>query len=212
MFTKYLPRSVSASCAALAIGLVLNSYAWGADAEPKPTRKPLGPLSSDAMVIVVMDPLALPLSCPCVQGYAQRDYDKLADQLQKSLGRPVHVVFNESLPVALKGDVREHTMLVIGKHSVVEFDGKRSKLGVTPIARLTGKDGATTQTGLIVVPSGDPAKTVADLSGYRIVFGCEECDEKHAAALALLKKHKVAAPTDLETSPACSDGATLVLD
>jgi ABC-type phosphate/phosphonate transport system substrate-binding protein len=44
------------------------------------------------------------------------------------------------------------------------------------------------------------------------VFGCEECDEKHAAALALLKKHKVAAPTDLETSPACSDGATLVLD
>ena len=45
-----------------------------------------------------------------------------------------------------------------------------------------------------------------------MIFGCEECDEKHVAALALLKKHGVQSPTDLETSPACSDGATLVLD
>lgn len=202
----------STVCAGLAIAFTSSVPAFADDAATKPEPKPLGPLSSDAIVMVVMDPLALSLSCPCVQGYAQRDYDQLAAKLQKSLGRPVHAVYSESLPVALKGEVRDHAMIVIGKHSVVQFDGKRCKLGVTPVAHLSGKDGATTQTGLIVVPSQDPAQTVADLKGYRIIFGCEECDEKHAAALALLKKHDVQSPTDLETSPACSDGATLVLD
>ena len=32
--------------------------------------------------MVVMDPLALPLSCPCVKGYAQRNYDKLGEKLE----------------------------------------------------------------------------------------------------------------------------------
>ncbi len=31
--------------------------------------------------IVVMDPLAAKLACACVEGYAQRDYDKLGDYL-----------------------------------------------------------------------------------------------------------------------------------
>jgi len=51
--------------------------------------------------LVVMDPLALPLSCPCVEGYAQRDYDKLAEYLSERLGRPVHVTFAESFGKAL---------------------------------------------------------------------------------------------------------------
>jgi ABC-type phosphate/phosphonate transport system substrate-binding protein len=196
----------------LAVAFCYSTAAYAADASAKPESKPLGPLTADAFVMVVMDPLALPLSCPCVQGYAQRDYDQLAAKLEKSLRRPVHAVYSESLPVALKGEVRDHAMIVVGKHSVVEFDGKRTKLGVKPVARLTGKDGSTTQTGLIVVPSQDPAQSVADLKGYRIVFGCEECDEKHAAALTLLKKNGVQPPTTLETSPACSDGATAILD
>jgi len=29
--------------------------------------------AGDGLTVVVMDPLALPLSCPCVKGYAQRD-------------------------------------------------------------------------------------------------------------------------------------------
>ena len=102
-------------------------------------------------------------------------------------------------------------MIVVGKHSVVEFDGKRCKLGVKPVARLTGKDGATTQTGLIVVPSQDPAQSVADLKDYRHYLRLRGMRRKARRRLALLKKQ--ASPADdLETSPACSDGATLVLD
>jgi ABC-type phosphate/phosphonate transport system substrate-binding protein len=114
--------------------------------------------------------------------------------------------------VALEGDAQAKADLVIGKHSVVLFDAARSNLKLTPVAHLSGKDGNTNMTGLIVVPKDDPAKTVADLAGYRIIFGPKECDEKHAAALALLDKHAVAAPKKLEVSPSCSDGACLVLE
>ena len=164
------------------------------------------------LVVVVMDPLALPLSCPCVKGYAQRDYQKLADRLQARLTRPVKLVFNESLSVALRDQTEGKADLVIGKYSVVLADTAKNKLTATPLAMLTGKDGSTSQTGLIVVPSGDPAQSVADLREFRIIFGPAECDEKHDAALALLKKHGIDPPATLETSAACSDGATLILE
>ena len=47
--------------------------------------------------MVVMDPLAAPLSCPCVAGYAQRKYEVLGEYLSKRLGRPVVVTFAESI-------------------------------------------------------------------------------------------------------------------
>ena len=53
--------------------------------------KAVGPL-----VVVVMDPLAKPLSCPCVAGYAQRDYEKLGEALESALGREVKIVFNDA--------------------------------------------------------------------------------------------------------------------
>src|SRR5437868_6623254 len=68
--------------------------------------------------LVVMDPLALELSCPCVKGYAQRNYHKLGDAIQKEIGRPVQVYFSESLPAALK-KTGGGADLVIGKESVV---------------------------------------------------------------------------------------------
>lgn len=163
-------------------------------------------------VIVVMDPLALPLSCPCVKGYAQRDYQKLADRLQVSLKRPVKLVFNESLSVALRDQTEGKADLVIGKYSVVLADTAKNKLAAATLAMLTGKDGSTSQTGLFVVPSGDPAQSVADLRDARIIFGPAECDEKHQAAMALLKEHGIDPPAKLEISAACSDGATLILD
>jgi len=163
------------------------------------------------LTMVVMDPLALPLSCPCVKGYAQRDYDKLGEFLAQELGRPVRVVFNESLEKALK-DTDGQASIVIGKRSVVAAQAGARKLPLLPLLALTGKDGLTTQTGLIVVPKDDPARTVADLKGYRIIFGPADCDEKHAAALALLDKHGIAAPASIETCAACSDGATTILE
>ena len=148
--------------------------------------------------MIVMDPLALPLSCPCVEGYAQRDYEKLGEYLSEKLQRKVDVVFSESLTDALQRKTGGRADLVIGKRSVVEHDAVESKLPLTPIAALTGKDGSTTQTGLIVVPAGDPAKSAADLKGYRILFGPPEAQEKNAAAAQLLKDHGVALPSPME--------------
>ena len=164
------------------------------------------------LTIVVMDPLAAPLSCPCVEGYAQRDYTKLAAFLESRLDRPVKVVFSESLTSALKNKTDGKADLVIGKASVVKFDAAANKRTLKPIAQLSGKDGVTTQTGLIVVPSSDAAKKVADLKGYRVIFGPVESDEKHALALALLKKQGIDAPKKLETCAGCDEGCHKILE
>ncbi len=215
---KMRPRSFGKSGRGFAkIGGMLAILSLGfaaqiANAAEATTATPATADSPDTLVMVVMDPLALPLSCPCVQGYAQRNYDKFGEKLQRELGRPVKVVYSESFTKALKEGARGRADIVIGKHSVVRFDAAKADLKVTPIARLSGKDGATMQTGLIVVPKDDPAHSVSDLAGYRIVFGPEECDEKHTAAIALLKDNGVKVPEKLETSPACSDGACNILD
>lgn len=171
------------------------------------------PGSGNVLTLLVMDPLAKELSCPCVKGYAQREYDELGKHLAGKLKRQVNVVYSETMVGAMKsGKLPDGVDLVIGKRSVVEADAKASQLEVTPIASLSGKDGITTQLGLIVVPSKDPAKTVADLKGYQIYFGPADCDEKHKAALDLLKQSGVPIPGKLETCSACSDGATKILE
>jgi len=199
-------RSVVLCALAAALSSLQPNLLFAAEAKPSTE------FSADALVMVVMDPLAKPLSCPCVQGYAQRDYDKLAEKLTKSLGRPVAVYYNESLAKALEADTKGRADIVIGKHSVVKFDAERTMKKLDRVASLTNKSGGSEMTGLILVPKDDPAQTVADLKGYRIVFGPEECDEKYSAALALLEEHGVSRPEKLETSPACSDGACLILE
>ncbi len=201
------PKSLISLVCLLAVGVSLIRAVAPAAAEETKAADAATPL-----VVVVMDPLALPLSCPCVKGYAQRDYQKLADALEAQLGRTVSLVFNESLTAALRDQTAGKADLVIGKHSVVLADCAKNKLAATPLAMLSGKDGSTTQTGLIVVPADDPAQTVADLRDSRIIFGPAECDEKQAAALALLKKHGITPAGELETSAACSDGAELILE
>ena len=162
--------------------------------------------------VVVMDPLAAPLSCPCVKGYAQRDYDQLGKYLEGKLGQSVTVAYSDSLTKALKEKTEGKADLIVGKRSVVLADCKTNKLAVTAIAALTGKDGLTTMNGLVVVPKNDPAKTVTDLKGYRIIFGTPDCDEKYAAPLDLLKHHGVPLPAKLETNASCADGATMILE
>jgi ABC-type phosphate/phosphonate transport system substrate-binding protein len=177
-------------------------------AEEKPAAT-----ADNALHLVVMDPLSKPLSCPCVEGYAQRDYEQLAKLLSAELGREVKVAFNESLKVALTRDTGGRADIVIGKHSVVVADAEKAGLQLSPRLALTGKDGQTKMTGLFVVPSTDPATKLADLQDYRIIFGSEECDEKYSAALTALKAHKVNLPTGKhETCKACSEGATTILE
>ena len=98
----------------------------------------------------------------------------------------MHVTFAESFEKALAKDGCTGVDIAIGKDSVVRHDAAAMKLAVTPLAQLTGKDGQTTQRGLIVVRTADPAQTVRDLRGYRILFGKAECEEKFAAARQLL--------------------------
>ena len=173
---------------------------------------PIEVRSADALLMVVMDPLAKPLSCPCVAGYAQRDYEKLAETLQKRLGREVLLVFNESLTSALKAAEAKTADLVIGKQSVILHDAQAGGLTLTKVAMLTGKDGLTTQRGLFVVAAKDPAQKISDLSGYRIYFGPTECDEKYSAAMRLLRDHKVEVPAKLDTAVACDEGAIKILE
>lgn len=183
-----------------------QSYAAEAPASAT-TSSADGPL-----VMVVMDPLAKELSCPCVKGYAQREYPKLAEFLGARLGRKVEVVFSESLVTALQKTSHGRADIVIGKHSVVLHDAAKLKLTMRAAAALSDKSGVTTQTGLIVVPQGDAAQSVADLKSHLLVFGPEDCDEKNSAAVALLKKNGITLPSKLETAVGCEEGALRVLE
>jgi ABC-type phosphate/phosphonate transport system substrate-binding protein len=167
---------------------------------------------SDALTIMVMDPMAAELSCPCVKGYAQRDYAKLGTFLSKELGRPVKVAYTDSLTKGLKEKTDGRADLIIGKESVVRAETKANKLPAVPIASLTGKDGKTTMTGMFVVATADSALTPSDLKGYRIIFGTPECDEKYAAALAVLKEAGVEVAEKRETCGSCSEGAVAVVE
>ncbi len=172
------------------------------------------PPADNSISMVVMDPLAEPLSCPCVQGYAQRKYEKLAEFLEKKLGQPVHVTFAESFENALAKKDCQVIDIAIGKDSVVRYDAAEKGMKVRPVARLTGQDGVSTQTGLIVVRSKDKAQHPEDLKGYRILFGPRECDEKFAASRLLLTTSGVEIPTveASETTQACSDGASKIIE
>ena len=196
---KFVKRRLFLKAAVMTFGSVAVA------AEPKQSN-------DNSLTLVVMDPLAAPLSCPCVKGYAQRDYAKLAKYLEAKLGKPVKVFFGESLVNTLAKKSNGKADIIIGKESVVEFEAKEAKLATVPVAALTGKDGKTTQTGLIVVAASDAALTASDLTGYRVIFGEASAAEKHSAALALFKDLGVEMPSKIETCVACTDGATKVVD
>lgn len=177
----------------------------------KPDDKPLV-IPENGLVVVVTDPLAAPLSCPCVKGYAQRDYDKLGKYLEGKLGRPVVVAYSETLAGALTKKTGGKAHLVIGKDSVIRAAAPENKVTVTHLAALAGKDGKTTQTGLICVYATDKAVTPADLKSYTIYFGTTDAEEKNGAAVKVLKDFGVELPAKLATCVACTDGATKVID
>lgn len=190
-------RTFLKSAAVIPLGLVATA------AEPAK--------STDALVLAVMDPLAAPNACPCVEGYAQRDYEKLGKHLAAKLGKPVKVVFGESLAGVLKKSDGKADILV-GKESVVRHQAKEVKIGAVPVAALAGKDGKTTMTGLVVVAAKDEALSAADLKGHKIIFGEASADEKHAAPLALFKDLEVPVPAKPDTCLTCSVGAAKVVD
>ena len=194
-------------CAALAFGVLFMAGRTSPAASDQPSAAPDGA----AIRLVVMDPLAGPLACECVAGYAQRDYTRLGAFLGRRLGRPVKVVHAEALQSSRVGPP-DSIDLVVGKFSVVRFDAKKADLRVRSIAMLTGKDGQLTQQGLFVVRDDDPARSIADLAGRRILLGPPESDEKWAAGLAALDAFGILPKERPPVSPSCSSAAVAVIE
>ena len=156
-----------------------------------------------------MDPMAEPLSCACVEGMGQRDYQQFADHLEFCTGRAVRLMFEESAALAIDR-IGRNVDLVIGKQSVVRFDAKQAELPLRLIAELSDRRGRTDLTGVLVVRQDDPARAVSDLKGRMVMLGPPEDSETHAAAKALLRQHGVDAGTTIETAGSL-DAATFAL-
>ena len=165
-----------------------------------------------SLVLVVMDPLAAQLSCPCVKGYAQRDYDALATHLAHALGRPVRLGFGESLTAGLKAAKADRADIVIGKDSVVRADA--AKAGATMVAAwaLTDTDGSIETRGLFVVAAEDAAQSLDEIIDYAVYVGRPEHDEKHARALDALRAAGLPDPFDTHEFGSCSDAAATMLE
>lgn len=192
------------------ITLLVVSVLWTCSAIAEET--PNQPSETPVFTMIVQDPLSAPLSCPCVEGYAQRNYENLGAYLERKLGQKVKVVFSGSLKLALEGEAEGRADLIIGKNSVVRSDAKGQKIKVAELAHLTDKTGSTKQHGLIVVASEDPAKSISDLAGYDIIFGPADSEEKHTAAIDLFKAGKIPLPAKFKIDQACSDAAAKVVD
>ncbi len=184
--------------------------AYGAE-KGLPQRPDRETHDSPPLRIVVMDPLCDRLACDCVAGYAQRKYDVLGEFLQRRLDRRVEIRYAEALS-SPHAEAQQGIDLIIGKFSLVEFDAKKAQLDVRTIAMLTGKDGTATQTGLFVVRHADPAKSIQDLAGYRILFGPEDSDEKRSAAMAALEAFDVPVPRAIASRNGCNTAALAVVE
>ncbi|NOZ20434.1 MAG: PQQ-binding-like beta-propeller repeat protein [Planctomycetes bacterium] len=169
----------------------------------------VGRRAAEPLRVLVMDPLSDQIACGCVAGFAQRKYGKLGAFIEKHVGRPVQIAYAEALDSREAGDPKTID-LVIGKHSVVTFDAKKIGIPLRTLAMLTGQDGEMTLTGLFIVRQKDPAKSIADLTGYRILFGPQEAEENHSAAFATLEAFGLPTPKDPHTSPGCTTAAIAV--
>ena len=146
---------------------------------------PYGPDQAD-FTVVVMDPMAGPLACDCVQGYAQRKYEALADYLAHKTGKTFRVVWSESLEVAIDGDAAGKADLVIGKDSVIRHESKKIHKAFEPVASLTDKQGSPNQRGLFVVRQNSMAASLLDIDNYEMLLGPEDCEEKNSSPKATL--------------------------
>ena len=171
----------------------------------------LGKAAEKPVQVVVMDPLALPLSCSCVEGVGQRRYDQLADHLGQALGRPFKLIFEESLDLALRR-MKAKPDFIIGKDAMVRFDAGRLKLQVSPLADLTDRTKFTTQRGAFIVRTNDSAKRLADLSGRAVMLGPVEEAETNQAARAALQQARLAKPAKLDVAGAVDSGALALTD
>lgn len=146
-------------------------------------------VAAEPLQMIVMDPLALQLSCTCVNGTGQRRYDLLARHFEQALGREVNVTFDESLVLALQRT--HHADLIIGKDAMVRADAAKAGVAVRSIAALTNAAGGTGLRGVFLVRSDSPARKLDDLAGKTIAIGPVEDQESHGAAKDALRDARV---------------------
>lgn len=139
-----------------------------------------------ALEMVVMDPLALQLSCTCVEGTGQRRYDLLARHLESMLGRAVRVTFDESLALA-RQRTGGRADIIVGKDAMVRHDAAGGSLPIRSIAALSDVAGSATLRGVFVVRSDSRVRALTDLAGKTISLGPSEDEETHAAARTALQ-------------------------
>lgn len=133
------------------------------------------------LTMLVMDPLALPLSCACVDGVGQRRYELLASHMESVLKRPVKLLFDESLGLA-RARVKTPIDLIVGKDAMVRFDAKRESLRVRELAALTDRTGGVDLTGVFLARSDSEIRGIEDLAGRRVALGPKEEAEANFAA------------------------------
>jgi ABC-type phosphate/phosphonate transport system substrate-binding protein len=160
---------------------------------------------------VVTDPLAERFACDCTPPSLRRDYEKLRGFLEERLRCTVRITYAEDLRDAF-GRAGGEVDLMVGKRSVILHHAAENEMSVRAIVMLTDNTGTTQLRGVFVVRSDDPAKSVSDLQGYRILLGPKSAAEKHDAALEKLKAGGVSLPEPIRTSPRCTVAALAVYE
>ena len=193
--------------AAVGVWLALGPVAASIAKEP-----PARARAKQPVVLVVMDPLAKELSCACVRGYAQRNYQRLAAYVSDRINQDVTVKFSDDLTNSISELDPGQDAIIIAKYSIVEHDAPGAGFKYRALCRLTGMDGSTTLTGYFVTKKGDSAKKIEDIAGRRLLFGPENAAENHSAAFEAMKAAGISLPKTIETRGAGSDAALDVVD
>lgn len=201
--------AAASPAAMLRMAFALLGVGWGA---APLAAEPTAASEQKPLCVVVMDPLSAQLSCPCVAGYAQRDYLALGRHLETALGRPVKIGFGESLARGTQASGCPRAHVVIGKHSVVREDGRAGGIVVEPLVSLTDRQGNCLLHGLFVVPTEDPAESLEELADYTIYLGPREHAEKHSMALEALRRAGGLDLSEGHVVASCSDAAAAILD
>ncbi len=166
----------------------------------------------EPVTLVVMDPLAKELACACVKGCGQRDYRKLAAQLEKATRQKVKIEFSDDLAESLAGTSPKQELIVIGDQSLVAQGAKKAGLKYHAVCALTDSDGNTTMTASFVARSDDPVRELQDIGGRKVLFGVTEVDAKYVAGLAALRAAKVEPPIVSEQRGSYSEAVLDMLD
>jgi len=167
--------------------------------------------AQEPLQMIVMDPLALQLSCACVEGTGQRRYDLLAAHLEQATGRSVKLTFDESLVLALQRTGGKAD-LIIGKDAMVRSDAEKATLPIYRLASLTNAQGLTGLRGVFLVPVKSNIQSFRDLAGKRISLGPLEDEEAHAAAQTVLQEHKLTSRITVHTAGSMDAAALAVSD